>query len=280
MMAEDADRIRALDRGLSVIELLARNGHMSLADLRQGTDLPNPTLLRILATLQARGWVRRNIVEGRYELSHSLGPILGENARGHPLAELAEPHLLDLARKQSDWPSDLCAVLGPGTIEIIESTRQRGPMAPTRTGLGLRPSMVFSAHGRATLAFSTPDVVDIHLNAIRRSGDRDDRSWIETGRLQSELNATRSRGFAVREPNYWAPPFDPGPELGAMAVPIRAGGEVHGTISILWIVAEASLDAVLDHGCLDHLRAAADSIGAALSRRELAAPLSASTLRQ
>ena len=72
------DHIRALGRGLEVIELLSQKGQMSLADLRHATGLPNPSLLRILSTLQHRKWVRRSIVEGRYELNHSLGALLGE----------------------------------------------------------------------------------------------------------------------------------------------------------------------------------------------------------
>lgn len=265
--------IRALDRGLAVVELLARNGHMSLAELRRATGLPNPTLLRVLGTLQTRQWVRRNIVEGRYELSHAIGAVLGQAARAHPLAELAAPVLLDLEPRQVGWPSDICAIVGPGRIEIVESTRQRGPMAPTRTGLGLRPSMVFSAHGRAVLAFSDADILDLHLEEIRRIGDKDDRAWIDTGKLRDEIEATRQRGYGLRAPSYWAPPFDPGPELGAMAVPIRSGTGVHGTISLLWIAQETALDQVVDAGGLTHLWAASDKIGRLLDDARVAAPL-------
>ena len=81
-----SDRIRALERGLDVVEYLSRHGQVTLADLRRETGLTNATLLRILASLQHRNWVHRNIVEGRYELAHSLGSLLGEAARAHPLA--------------------------------------------------------------------------------------------------------------------------------------------------------------------------------------------------
>lgn len=47
--------------------------------------------LRILGTMIDRGWVRQLIVEKRYELSHSLGDILGAAARSHPMAEIAIP---------------------------------------------------------------------------------------------------------------------------------------------------------------------------------------------
>ena len=71
-------RIRAVDRALLVIEVLSQSGSCSLTELRQKTGLDNAGLLRILGTMIDRGWVRQLIVEKRYELSHSLGDILGQ----------------------------------------------------------------------------------------------------------------------------------------------------------------------------------------------------------
>lgn len=264
--------IRALDRGLHILELLSRQGQMTLADLRKASGLSNPTLLRILLTLQDRKWVRRNIVEGRYELAHSLGNLLGETARAHPLAELAAPFLLDLKSRQEGWPSDLCTLVGPGRIEIVESTRLRGPMALTRTALGIRPSMVMSAHGRAILAFSSDAQSERHFQAILKSGTKEDMLWIESGRFEEEIARTRNQGFGLREPNYWQPPFDPGPELGAMAVPILSKTGVHGSISLLWMVEEMSLEDVLAAGSLQDLQKTSAHIGVALDKNGIAAP--------
>ena len=131
-----------------MIEVLSQSGSCSLTELRQKTGLDNAGLLRILGTMIGRGWVRQLIVEKRYELSHSLGDILGAEARAHPMAEIAVPILLELRQNPYSLPSDLCAIRGFGQFEIIESTRLRGPMAPGRTGLGLQPSLFQSAHGR------------------------------------------------------------------------------------------------------------------------------------
>jgi IclR family mhp operon transcriptional activator len=265
--------IRALDRGLHILELLSRQGQMTLADLRKASGLSNPTLLRILLTLQDRKWVRRNIVEGRYELAHSLGNLLGETARAHPLAELSAPYLLDLKSRQTGWPSDLCTLVGPGRIEIVESTRLRGPMALTRTALGIRPSMVMSAHGRAILAFSGDAQCDRHFQAILKSGTKEDMLWIETGKFEDEIARTRKQGFGLREPNYWQAPFDPGPELGAIAVPILSNTGVHGSISLMWMAEEMLLEDVLAAGSLEDLQKTSARIGVALDKNGIAAPI-------
>jgi len=264
--------IRALDRGLQIVELLSQRGQMTLADLRKASKLSNPTLLRILLTLQDRGWVHRNIVEGRYELAHSLGNLLGEATRAHPLAELAAPYLLDLKGRQAGWPSDLCALMGPGRIEIIESTRLRGPMALTRTALGIRPSLVMSAHGRAILAFSSEEQFNRHIEVIRRSGSKEDILSMENGSFAEEIARTRTQGYGLREPNYWQAPFDPGPELAAIAVPILSRTGVHGTISILWMADEMGLDEALSLGSLQDIQKTSAKIGAALDKAGIVAP--------
>ncbi|WP_168798039.1 helix-turn-helix domain-containing protein [Pacificoceanicola onchidii] len=264
--------IRALDRGLLLVETLSQRGQMTLAELRRSTGLSNPTLLRILLTLQERGWVRRNIAEGRYELAHSLGNLLGETARAHPLAEIAAPYLLELKSRQAGWPSDLCTMLGAGRIEIIESTRIRGPLAMTRTALGIRPSMVLSAHGRAILSFSSKEQRQIHLDGMKKAANKEDQRWIESGKLDAVIAQTRAQGFGLREPNYWQPPFDPGPEHAAMAVPVLSKTGVHGSISLIWMADEMSLDEVLALGSLQDLQKSSARIGVALDRAGIAAP--------
>lgn len=265
--------IRALERGLHIVELLSRRGQMTLADLRRATGLANPTLLRVLRTLQARSWVRRTLAEGRYELAHSLSDFLSGGARAHPLAEFAAPFALDLKGQQSGWPSDICGIIAPGQIEIVESTRLRGPMALTRSSLGIRPSMVMSAHGRAVFAFATPAQQDRHLAAVRTNGTRQEVRQVNSDAFRAEIERSRNRGYALREAEYWQPPFEPGPEHGALAVPILSGGGLHGTISLLWIVEEVSLEDVLASGALEDLQTAADRIGAELQANGVRPPL-------
>jgi IclR family mhp operon transcriptional activator len=267
------ERLRTLDRGLAIVEYLSRNGPTPLSGLRRTTGLANATLLRLLHTLQERGWVRRNIAEGQYELAHSLGDLLGERARAHPLAELATPFLLKMRSRNIGLPSDLCTLIGLGKLEIVESTRMRGPMAPARTGLGIRPSMVRSGHGRATLAFAPPDQARAHLEYLKISGDKTERLWIEDGRLDAELDATRKRGFGLREQGYWITRgFDPGPDLGAMAVPILSSSGLHGTVSVVWLRDDMSMQDVLDLGALPDLQETAARIGAELDRTGTKAP--------
>jgi len=266
-------RIRALDRGLSVVEYLSTSGVSTLAELRRATGLTNATLIRLLVTLQDRGWVRRNIVEGQYELAHSLGDVLGASARAHPLAEISAPILLEMETRRLGFPSDLCALVGPARLEIVESTRIRGPMAPGRTGLGIRPSMVRSAHGRAFLAFADRTEMEFHLSAARHLQNREDRLWLIDASITRELEQTRRQGFGLRDDNYFINAgFDPGPDLAAIAVPILSKSGIHGTLSILWMRDDRNLDEILALGSLHDLENAAKRIGKTMDDRGIVAP--------
>ncbi|MGC6517741.1 MAG: helix-turn-helix domain-containing protein [Candidatus Puniceispirillaceae bacterium] len=264
-------RIRALERGLVVIEALSQSRSLSLTQLRAKTGLDNATLLRIIATLIDRGWVRQLIAEKKYELSHSLEKILGADSTGHPMAEIAEPILLKLKDNQFGLPSDLCAIMGDGQIEIVESTRQKGPLAQDRTGLGLRPSLFLSAHGRIILSSMPLEQRMIHVNAFLNRARKDDVSWYRRGLLKDEIAIAQKQGFARREKDYWEPPFDGTSAIGAIAVIIKNDYGIHGSLSLLWLEAQHELKDILQAGLLDGLNEAAAQIAASLAHHKIKA---------
>lgn len=257
--------IRALDRGLTVLEHLSRKGPSTLADLRASTGLSNATLLRIIATMQARNWVRRALVEGRYALTNRASALLGAGRMAHPLAEAAAPVMQRLADGPDGWQTDLAVPVAPGAIELVESTRRRGPMAPQRAPYGLRPSMVFSAHGRALLAFCGPGDSTLHIDAIRLSGTRDERRWLDDGRLDRVLAETRKCGLGLREAAFWAEPVDYGPEMSAAARPVMQGGRVVATLSVLWLAETLSYPDFLTSAGPARLTAAVTEIETAIA---------------
>jgi IclR family mhp operon transcriptional activator len=264
MTSQGPKRIQSLQRSISVIEFLARHGEASLAELRAGTGLSNSTLLRILATLQDHKWVRRLLAEGRYELPFSFGNILVNSSRGLPLTEVASQHLIDL-QKKIGWPSDIAVPLANGKMEILETTRIKGPLAPNRTAYGVRPSIVQSALGRAYLAHCAPDARTRLLDHIEEHGDKQDRLWITNGTITTILEQTRAQGYGERERGYWAEPVDFGPDVNAIAVPVMdKNGYAIASISLIWIRDVVPVeDLVKTH--LSALRKAADQIGQSYS---------------
>lgn len=215
--------------------------------------------------MQDRNWVRRSVVDSKFELSHAIGTILHTSRHSHPIAEAATPVMRALRDTGTRYPSDLAVPIAPGTIEIVESTRQRELHAPMRPPYGIRPSMVFSAHGRVTLAFCRQAERDAHLAALEATGTKEERQWLSDGRLDAVLCETRDRGFGTRALDYWVHTFEDGPELGAIAYPICLKGALRATISMVWLGAERPLQDVLTEGTAERVKQAADDIAAALN---------------
>ena len=72
---------KSLDRGITIMEVLARNGSCSLADLHKATGISKSSIRRLLGTLVERRLVRRSLADGRYRTS-----ILMPASAGVPVA--------------------------------------------------------------------------------------------------------------------------------------------------------------------------------------------------
>ena len=143
--------IRALERGLTVIEALGRRKVTSLAALARATDLPKPTLLRVLKTLIEKGWAYRRVNDGTYCLALAPGGRDPAAIRRTKTARIGAPFLQKLS-EGTGLPADLTIVVEPGILEVVESTRVRCEGGVDPIVAGFRPSLVFSAPGRMLLA--------------------------------------------------------------------------------------------------------------------------------
>ncbi|MDO8654921.1 MAG: helix-turn-helix domain-containing protein, partial [bacterium] len=83
--------IRALDRGLEVLDFLHKARSASLHDLFLATGLPKATLTRIVVTLEKRGLVWQRIEDGAYMSSHTFQPRPSQLNDENFLVEMASP---------------------------------------------------------------------------------------------------------------------------------------------------------------------------------------------
>ena len=100
--------IRALTRGVAVLNALCRAGACSLADLSRETCLPKSTLRRILTTFEQANFVRCSLADGLYR-ANVHAPAYQETAHNPFIGQIvaaATPVLEELATKVL-WPSDV-----------------------------------------------------------------------------------------------------------------------------------------------------------------------------
>lgn len=254
--------VRALDRGIQVLLKLSMAGSLGLAELHHETLIPKPTLLRILRTLEARGMVWRRLADGRYCPTHHLAHRPRHAAQTERLARAAAP-VLDALCARILWPSDLAVPQGD-CMEICETNRPLAPVALHRDLVGLRISMLHSAHGRAYLAFCEDAKREALLARLRRSRRRGNEQARNRAWVDRMIEETRALGYAARDPAYGSHFYKTARQqddgLLAIAVPVFGGPEVVGTVNMLWAARLATVAHMARRHLVD-LRAAAQRIG-------------------
>jgi IclR family mhp operon transcriptional activator len=255
--------VRALNRGLDVLQAIQAAKAASLHDLHIATALPKPTLLRILKTLIGRDLVWQRIADGAYVASYTFSKRAGAIDEETHLAEVAAPILADLC-KRVRWPSIL-AVPRLDHMVVIETNR---PMSYFNyilaAPLGFRINMLRSASGRTYLAFCSQKERAAILARLRNSSRPGDALARSTVKLNKILADTRVRGYGTRDPDFGGHYDQPRSRVddgrNSIAVPVHVGGEIAGCINLTWVAKLASVSAIVER-FLPELDAAARTIG-------------------
>lgn len=259
---------RALARGLEVIQVLNERHSTPLSLLNERTGMSRATLLRILNTLDAAGWIYRYRANGNYRLATAVCRLGQHLLTVDRIAESAAP-ILDRLYQQVGWPSDIAFCTGQ-SMQILDSTRRMRPEIGNHNPLDIHAPMLWSALGRAYLAFCPAAEREAILDRLRDSPARldldqatCDQRWIE-----GLLEDTRASGYGVAEPDSEGHPNGKR-GISAMAVPVRTGGRIRACLSLIWIEGEDedSLCRMVGEG-LPVLQDAAQEIADRLRRQE------------
>jgi IclR family mhp operon transcriptional activator len=254
--------VEAVCRALDVLRTVNKLGIASINSIHQATGFPKPTIVRMLETLSAEGYVTRDNLCGGYWVTSRVHELTS-GYQGIPhIIEASRPAAVELTRRLK-WPIGI-GVIDGDAISIKFWTGAISPWAHTNTVLGLRPDFVSTAMGRAYLAFCPARECDEQLrrlraDAARNFGARDEK------RLRAVLDRARADGYAVRDPK--TRPY----RTTTLAMPIREGENVHALISIsFFTTAIAPQD--IQEKIVEPLRATTRTIEQAFGAMNAASP--------
>jgi IclR family mhp operon transcriptional activator len=220
------ETLRGLERGLSVLDALEGSEGLSLRELHRHTELPKPTLLRILATLEAKGYARRRIADGGWRrTAHRRKP---PSSRLDALRNDIGGEVLDELCRRVVWPSDL-AVYRQGAMEILDTSRRLTPFVINHAGIGLRIPILQSGLGLAWLAYCPDDERKAALAIMMASDSPYDRPVREPGVADEAIAETRARLRHSRQRLSATSPYDGGEYLRHRPADFRERtGDCHG----------------------------------------------------
>jgi DNA-binding IclR family transcriptional regulator len=194
-------RIAVLDRSIDLLEAMAHaGGPVGVTELSKRIDSTKSATFRILATLEARGYVRRVAETGKYQLGLSL-VHLGQSALGRiDLRSIARPVLEDLHRRFNETVN--LGVLSGGRIVYVDMVESDHGLRMSAR-VGAHDNIHSTAIGKAILAnlpevqqdavlegplpartthtLTTPEQLKYEIERIRVSGFSRDRGENEYG---------------------------------------------------------------------------------------------------
>lgn len=223
MKANIGDGTASLEKAMDILEAVGASSQgLSQAELSARLAVPRTTLYRLLATLVARGMVRRDPLRRVY----CLGFRCFEFARSaYAMPDLAAAASMEL-RALRDLTGETSYLATLDGLEVLSLERYDGAHSQrSQTALGQRKPLHCTSQGKAILAAldePTRDALlrDITLRALTP------RTITDRRRLQAELKLTAVRGWSVDDEEI---------VLGVRCVGapvVDAAGKVRGAISV------------------------------------------------
>ncbi|TVR08892.1 MAG: MarR family transcriptional regulator [Salinarimonadaceae bacterium] len=217
--------VRAIIRGLEILRTVSQEGPISAGAIARRTDLPQPTVIRILETLIQSGYLYRDPDSVTYGVTaRTLALSIGYNSSSR-LVQIAQP-LIEELRAEIGWPSNLAIFEQDAMVIAYTNRAAKGLQMPGR--LGARIPLLATGVGVIFLANQDPGERDAILARLRRSGERWDQEPSLWSGLEERLTEARRRGFAFADEGYLDAVYQS--RIWAVAVPIGFEG---GTVAAL-----------------------------------------------
>lgn len=207
-----------LDRLTLVLEIVGQKGNASVVDICAHSDLPKPTVYRIVHDLVGAGLLE-TVAKGRYAIGHRLRQITKDDQSDTALIETTQSSLKRAAKAHQ--VAFFLSRLRGHAVEIIHVETPDSGVSFLHPGLGKRPLHACSC-SKALLAMSPDRLMPGEAKARLKAYTS--FTIIKKADLERELALIRERGYAecVEELEYG---------MASVAAPLGQSG-VGATLSV------------------------------------------------
>jgi len=225
-----AGEIRALHRGLRVLEAVNLHNGACLRDIVRATGLPKTTAHRILENLRSAGYLRRDDGDERYFVTLQVRRLSDGYYDGGWVSELARPVLEQLAATIR-FPVAIATPFGANMM-LRDNTDAVSPLAPNVYAPGTVLPLLTSATGKVFLAYCDDVTRKTLLDVCAGSPAPDHELAQHPALLERTLERVRSQGYAfgpgARKTEVQVP-------TATFSVPIRARGRLIGCLAMRYL---------------------------------------------
>lgn len=219
--AEPRAVVQSVDRALTILELLEREGWMGVTRLANELDIHKSTAFRLLATLEQRGLVEQHVETQKYRLGFALVRLASAVRAGLDLTRSARPVCEWLSEQTGETVN--IAILEGGEVVNIDQVNLSSTVVSV-DWLGRRTGVHATSTGKVFLAFLPQRVRD---DVLRRSLERlTPYTVTDPDQLRAQLDVIRDRGYSYTEQELEV-------GLNAVAAPVHgADGSVLATVCV------------------------------------------------
>lgn len=186
--------VQSAQRIFDILELLAQQGELPLHEVARRLSLHKSTAHRLLSSLIAMGYARREERTGCYRLTFKLLEISGRLLETLDIVGLARPYLEQLGR-QTHEAVHLVQRDGAEIVYIDKVEAGEGSIRMV-SRIGLRRPLYCTAVGKAMLAEMPAGKVE-QLWERSRVQRLTERTITDLPSLYRELEQVRRRGYAL-----------------------------------------------------------------------------------
>jgi IclR family mhp operon transcriptional activator len=245
--------IRALSRGLDVLQAINQHRSLSMMAIANMCDIPDPTACRLVDTLLAENLIEREPTRKQYRPTERVRTLSAGYQQDDELGRAARPHIIALTRAVN-WLISVCTRVGM-TMMICESTHAIAPSTCNIYHPGYTMPLLGSSSGKAYLAFCAELDRRTTLHQLTGALGR------SVPALEAELAQIRAHGYATYA--RIRSTANPG-KTSAISVPVHADGVLASTVTLAFFSSAMLLQKAIDTFA-PRLKATASAVGADLA---------------
>ena len=258
MTIEKGVPIRAITRGLSVLQAINRSGSITMMEIARTSRVPYPTACRIVQTLLHEGMIEREPARKRYRATALVQSLASGYHDESQLVAIARPHIDALCDKLL-WPISITSRVGAHMM-VRDSTHTRTSLTLNNYYPGFTLPIMECSSGKVYMAFCSDEERDHLLEGLRTIEGAAERMATLLLSNDSLLRDVRRNGYATQSRNAYT--ANPG-KTSSISVPLFRGETVVGAIVVIFFAVAMPMEQAIEQ-LLAPLKATADAISAEL----------------
>jgi IclR family transcriptional regulator, mhp operon transcriptional activator len=258
MTIEKGVPIRAITRGLSVLQAINRGGSITMMEIARSGRVPYPTACRIVQTLVHQGMIEREPARKRYRATALVQSLASGYQDESQLVEIASPHINALCDKLL-WPIAITSRVG-AQMMVRDSTHTKTSLTLNNYYPGFTLPIMECSSGKAYMAFCSEAERQHLLEGLQTIEGAAEQMALLLLSNDNLLRDVRQNGYATQSRNAYT--ANPG-KTSSISVPLFRSDEVVGAIVVIFFAVAMPMEQAIER-FLAPLKATANAISAEL----------------